>query len=261
MLWAVGNCPERRQVNKILLTPVHGILATCWGLAALAWPAQRAIAEPAAAQSIDSAGFYARQPGQVFKGIAPADMTLGFLPGQGTPYQTWQGQVGHMPLYVELHGAQLRIQVGRRWIRRALASAIRLPAEPMAELDPKGTALYVRAGQAGKPSVLCLESLNPDAFRVVPLRSVYVVTNLSGHSPRLHQLPALYGACKGLRQTTSGPLADLAAPRWSASGSPGHAGYQIRYVRLAAQALIPEGPAFTATQVGESQDQFTITEP
>ncbi len=235
--------------------PAHPVLAAL--IILLAWqPGGKA----RAAEVLDSAAFYARHPGQLFTDTEPVDMTVGFLEGQETPYQTWEGLVAGKKVYVELHGAKLKVKVGARWIERSLQGAIRMPAEAMTALDARGTELYVRAGAAGRPSVLCLESLRPDAQQAVPFRSVYVVPNLLAPSPRLYQLPALYAACKGLAQTQERP-GEVETPVWTSAGQSKPTGFSVRYHRLVKRGFMPTGMTFSAVSVGDQLDEFTISIP
>jgi hypothetical protein len=215
-----------------------------------------------AAEVLDSATFYDRQPGQLFKGVAPADMTVGFVEGQEAPYLTWEGELSGKQVYVDLHGATLRIKVNERWVTRRLASAKRLPGEKATYLDAQGTALYAQPDAAGKPAVMCLESLLPGASQATPHRSVYVVTGLLTASPRVFQLPSLYAACKGLTALAGqGGSVDVAAPAWLLHSPHKSGGFQIRYYRLGSKGFTRTSQTFTAKPAGEQLDEFSITQP
>ena len=73
-----------------------------------------------AGEPIDSAGFYASRPGQLFKGSSLQPPNVGFIEGDETSYQTWEGMLSGKKLYVELHGDQLNIFAGRRKFMRNL---------------------------------------------------------------------------------------------------------------------------------------------
>jgi hypothetical protein len=215
-----------------------------------------------AAEVLDSATFYDRQPGQLFKGVEPADMTVGFVEGQGAPYLTWRGELSGKKVYVELHGATLRIKVNERWVTRRLASAKRLPGEKATYLDAQGTALYAQPDASGKPAVMCLESLLPGASQATLHRSVYVVTGLLTPSPRVFQLPSLYAACKGLTALAGqGGAVEVAAPAWGLHDPQASGGFQIRYHRLGDKGFARTSQTFSAKPAGARLDEFTITQP
>lgn len=235
--------------------PAHPVLTAL--IILLAWLPGR---QPRAAEVVDSAAFYARHPGQLFRDTQPVDMTVGFIEGQETPYQTWEGLVAGKKVYVELHGTQLKVKVGPRWIERSLQGALRMPAEAMTAFDARGTELYVQAGVAGRPTALCLESLQPGAQQAVPFRSVYVVPNLLAAYPRLYQLPALYAACKGLAQTQGRP-GEVETPVWTPVGQNKPTGFSIRYHRLVKRGFMPTGMTFSAVSVGDQLDEFRVSKP
>ncbi len=215
-----------------------------------------------AAEVMDSTTFYDSQPGQVFKGVVPADMTVGFVEGQDVPYLTWKGELSGKAVYVELHGSALRIKVGERWVTRRLKAAKRLPGKKATYLDAQGTALYARPDAAGKPAVMCLESLLPGAGQATPHRSVYVVMGLLTPSPQVFQLPSLYAACKGLTVLPGqGGAVDVAAPAWlrSAPHKPGD--FQIRYFRLGNKGFVRTPQRVSAHAAGPQLDEFTISQP
>jgi hypothetical protein len=214
-----------------------------------------------ASEVLDSATFYDRQPGQLFKRVEPADMTVGFVQGQNTPYLIWKGELSGKKIYVELHGGALRIKVNERWVARRLASAKRLPGKKATYLDAQGTALYAQPDAAGKPAVICLESLLPGASQATPHRSAYVITGLLTASPRVFQLPSLYAACKGLTALAAQGAVDLAAPAWLPHGPHKSGGFQIRYYRLGSKGFTWTSQTFTAKPAGEQLDAFTITQP
>jgi hypothetical protein len=214
-----------------------------------------------AAEPVDSATFYASRPGQVFKAGSSKAMTVGYMEGDETPYQSWEGRVSGKKVYLELHGDQFKMQIGRRWTKRSLGSALKLAtdasAEKQATLDAKGTELYVRSDKVAKRSVLCLESLLADASRVMPFRSVYVVTDLLA-SPRLYRLPALYGSCQGLVDGGSG---GFVVPAWSTASDHVPATFSIRYLRLGKVGFAATDQTYTATSVGDHLDEFIMSSP
>lgn len=214
-----------------------------------------------AAEPVDSATFDAGRPGQVFKAGSSKAMMVGYVEGDETPYQRWEGRVSGKKVYLELHGDQFKMQVGRRWTRRSLGAAFKLASEVSADkavgLDAKGTELYVRSEKVAKRSVLCLESLLEDASRAVPFRRVYVVTDLLA-SPRLYRLPALYGSCQGLADGSSG---GFVAPAWSTTGDHVPATFSIRYLRLGKAGFAATAQTYTATSVGEHLDEFIMSSP
>lgn len=215
-----------------------------------------------AAEAVDSATFYDSQPGQLFKGVAPADMTVGFVEGQDAPYLTWKGELSGKAVYVELHGSALRIKVDERWVARRLASAKRLPGQKATYLDAQGTALYAQPDAAGKPAVMCVESLLPGAGQATPHRSVYVVTGLLTPSPQVFQLPSLYAACKGLTaQPGQGGTINVTAPAWLRYEPHRPGDFQIRYFRLGNKGFARTPQTFSAHAVGSRLDEFTISQP
>jgi hypothetical protein len=202
-----------------------------------------------AAEPVDSATFYASRPGQVFKAGSSKAMTVGYMEGDETPYQSWEGRVSGKKVYLELHGDQFKMQIGRRWTKRSLGSALKLAtdasAEKQATLDAKGTELYVRSDKVAKRSVLCLESLLAD------------VTDLLA-SPRLYRLPALYGSCQGLVDGGSG---GFVVPAWSTASDHVPATFSIRYLRLGKVGFAATDQTYTATSVGDHLDEFIMSSP
>ena len=112
-----------------------------------------------AGEPMDSSAFYDASPGQVFRGAEAQALTVGTLEGDETPYLTAHGKVSGKQLYLELHGASLRLQIGRRTFQRQLERAYRPDGTRVAELDSRGTSLYIKSDVQAHNSALCLESL------------------------------------------------------------------------------------------------------
>lgn len=207
-----------------------------------------------AGEPIDSARFYADRPGQVFKGSSPQSMNIGYIEGDETPYQTWEGMLSGKKLYVELHGDQLKIQAGRRKFRRNLGSAFKLPSEQTAALDFRGTDLYVFQGKGAHGSALCMESLPAEVNRSTPHRSVYLLADPLGR-PRLYQFPTLYASCKGLTEVKLGVYM---VPWWSASIDTIPPTFSIEFYKLNPMGFTATGQRVKAMAVDDQLDKFVI---
>lgn len=150
----------------------------------------------------------------VFQPHEAQPMAVGTLEGDDEPYQTWRGEVSGKPVYVELHGDALRLQVAKRTFLRKLSGAARSAGSPVMLLDTRGTALFAGAGPRPPSSaIVCLESLPASASRDTPDKAVFVVLDLLG-SPKVYQLPPLQAACAGLVVTAPG---GYKAPVWEPS--------------------------------------------
>ena len=207
-----------------------------------------------AGASIDSAGFYASRPGQVFKDSSPQSMNVGYLEGDETPYQTWEGMLSGKKLYVELHGDQLKIQAGRRKYTSNLGSAFKLPSEQTAALDFRGTDLYTYQGKGAHDNVLCIESLPAEVNRTTPYRSVYLLIEPLG-KPRLYQLPMLYASCKGVSEDKQGTYM---IPWWSPSTDSAPHNLSIEFFKLGPTGYTATGQRANATVVDDQIDKFVI---
>lgn len=207
-----------------------------------------------AAEPIDSATFYASRLGQVFKGTTPEALSGGYVEGDETPYQTWEGSISGKKLYLELHGDKLKLYVERRKFMLSLGSAFKLPSEQPTALDSRGTDLYVRPGQGAHGSALCIESLLADVSRSTPHRSVYLITDPLG-VPRLYQFPTLYASCKGLEEVMPGVYI---VPRWTESTDTTPHTFSIQFYTLGKTGFTPTDQRVTATGVGDKIDEFVI---
>lgn len=160
---------------------------------------------------------------QVFQHTDAQPMTVGTLEGDDEPFQTWRGQVSGKPVYVEVHGDALRLQVGRRTFVRKLSRAARPAGTPAMALDTRGTSLFATSGSQASTAILCLESLPASVSRSTPDKAVFVILDLWG-APKVYQLPPLQAACAGLRATAPGRYE---APVWEPSPDATE-GYRVR---------------------------------
>ncbi|MDE2075449.1 MAG: hypothetical protein KGI91_00050 [Burkholderiales bacterium] len=208
-----------------------------------------------AGEQMDSSAFYDAAPGQVFRGVEAQALTVGTLEGDETPYLTAHGTVSGKALYLELHGASLRLQIGRRTFQRQLERAYRPAGTRVAELDSRGTSLYIKSDVQAHNSTLCLESLPAFASGSTFNKSVFVILD-SAKSPRVYQLPPLFASCRALVARQSGAFE---VPIWSPLTEPSR-GYQITYFRLDKSGLVATKRRLKAEVSESASDQFTFTE-
>jgi hypothetical protein len=160
---------------------------------------------------------------QVFQHTDAQPMTVGTLEGDDEPFQTWRGQVSGKPVYVEVHGDALRLQVGRRTFVRMLSRAARSAGTPAMALDTRGTTLFATSGSQPSTAILCLESLPASVSRSTLDKAVFVILDLRG-APKVYQLPPLQAACAGLRATAPGRYE---VPVWEPSPDAAE-GYRVK---------------------------------
>lgn len=166
-----------------------------------------------AAGAVDNEAFYAKRGHQIFKNEDVRDLDHGYEQGDEVPYFTWEGSVSGKPLYVEIHGPQIKIITGERTIVLPFIRAAKLAGgdKEIVALDEKGPDLYIRSPQQSAESILCIESLGPDRYlRPRPYREVYLVTD-PFDSPYLYRLSGINASCKGVERTRTGKLI---VPAW-----------------------------------------------
>lgn len=207
-------------------------------------------------EGLSSDAFYARQPGQVFKASLPQDMTVGYLQGDDVPFMTWDGRFAQRAAYVELHGDELVVRSGRRAWHRRLSQAARVEGESPAALDPKGVSIFLKAAKVGRDSFICLESLPEGAGQSAPQRSVYLLADPLGKLT-VYQLPALYGACKGLMDKGHGVHV---VPHWRRLPEGQQKTHSVEWLRLAGRkGFAPTGVSEALTEL--SLDRFVRDAP
>lgn len=202
--------------------------------------------------TIDSDTFYNTQKNKVFT-EKNKNLSIGFEEGDETPFLTWEGQLSGGKLYFELHGNQITIITGRHRITANLENSFRLNDEAATGLDPRGVSLYVNTYDHPKDSVLCIESLEPDASRTTPYRSAYIITEPTT-SAKLYKIPKRFASCKGLIRGSS--RRSLYVPEWKFDDSLART-FQVVYHHIQPKGFEASAkPRFSGKTVDGAFDLF-----
>lgn len=219
---------------------------------------QVAFADQHGSGVVDSYALYALQPNQVFKDEPTLKLTVGFIEGgDEVAYQTWRGKASGKNVYLEIHGDSVRIKTGKQSMPLKFSSAHRWQNEEKAELDPMATSLFVHSAKKASDSLICLESMPLEEQLTAPIRSVFVITHALTR-PVLHQLPAIYGSCRGLVFERG---QGVAAPYWIREFS-SSSRFTIQYLPLIDTGFGGStGKQTVVTNPGNEIDRFEIESP
>lgn len=166
------------------------------------------------AGAVDKHAYYASRRGQIFKSSDIKETSAGYVRGDEMQYLTWDGYVSGLPVYVEIHGENLKIHIAKKIFSFAMRKAPSIPGGDKEDfvISDVGSVFYVKSTPNPKDSAICIEALGPDIY--VPLRpywEVYLITNPLT-SPKLFRLSGINSSCSGIERTPEGKMI---VPKWT----------------------------------------------